>query len=160
MTILRRPTVTRDGQQARLHPRGVAAPLEAPTYAGVIVALAERGGSIWELISIADAFADVREHSSASTLVDDICASRPSLDITSFRSTAELRAHGLDQLRAATQLLARKAQPEDVEAFARFVRLVAENVARSYPQARETASAAEQDAIDQVTAAVSPGPAG
>jgi hypothetical protein len=65
----------------------------------------------------------------------------------------ELRRHGLEQIGAAIALLERKAEPADVDAYARFLTEVAEHVARAYPETEQPVSAAEEDAIAAVKAA-------
>ena len=126
----------------------------APTYAGLIVAAAQRGGFFWEALSIAKTFAEVRAHQGANPLLDDICAERPLVEHTRFRSDEELRRHGFGHIRAAIELLERKAEPTDVDAYARFLTEIAEHVARAYPETAQPVSAAEEDAIAAVKAAV------
>jgi len=84
---------------------------QAPTYAGLVVAGAQRGGLFWEALSIARTFSEVRAHHGQSRLLDDICAERPLVEQTRFRSPEQLRRHGLDHIRAAVDLLAQKASP-------------------------------------------------
>jgi hypothetical protein len=127
---------------------------EAPTYAGLIVVLSERGGSFWELVSIADTFAEVRAQVGESRLLDDIAAARPAIGRESFGSGSELRAHGLSRIRSAIELLRRTGEPADVEAVARFIVTVAEAAAGAFPHTAEPVSASEQDAIAAVRAAV------
>src|SRR5262245_38500567 len=131
---------------------------EAATYAGLIVVLAQRGGSLWELLSIADAFADVRANAGQSQLLDDICAERPAIGRESFRSTPELRRHGLERIRAAVELVQRRADPADVEAFSSFLRHVAQAAAQAYPATDQPVSEAEADAIADVSAAATLAP--
>ena len=126
---------------------------QAPTYAGLIVAAAQRGGFLWEALSIARAFADVRARQGESLLLDEICAERPLVEHARFRSGRELRAHGLDHIRAAIGLLELKGEPGDADAFARFLVDVAERVARAYPETGESVSAAEEEAVAEVRAA-------
>ena len=45
---------------------------QAPTYAGLVVSTAQRGGSFWEALSIARAFSDVRLHQGQNQLLDEI----------------------------------------------------------------------------------------
>jgi hypothetical protein len=131
---------------------------EAPTYAGLIVVLAERGGSFWELVSIADSFAEVRGRVGESRLLDDICASRPVIGSESFGSASELRAYGLSRIRAAVELLRRTGEPADVEAFAGFVVTVAREAAGASPQTDRPISDSEQEAIAAISAAVGTSP--
>jgi hypothetical protein len=60
---------------------------------------------------------------------------------------------GLEHIRAAVELLERKAEPDDADAFARFLVAIAERVARAYPESGEPVSAAEREAVAEVRAA-------
>ncbi len=117
---------------------------QAPTYAGLVVAGAQRGGFFWEALSIARTFSEVRAHHGQSRLLDDICAERPLVEQTRFRSPEQLRRHGLDHIRAAVDLLAQKGEPADVDAYAyaRFLVEIADDVARAYPETDDPVSAA------------------
>jgi hypothetical protein len=126
---------------------------QAPTYAGLIVAAAQRGGFFWEALSIARTFTEAGAGHGHSRLLEDICAERPLLEHTRFRSPEELRKHGLDHIRAAVDLLAAKGEPADLDAYARFLVEIAEHAARAYPETRDPVSAAEHEAIAQITAA-------
>ncbi len=126
---------------------------QAPTYAGLIVSAAQRGGFLWEALSIARAFADVRARQGESLLLDEICAERPLVEHARFRSGRELRAHGLDHIRSAIGLVELKGEPGDVDTFARFLAGIAERVARAYPETEEPVSAAEKEAIAEIRAA-------
>jgi hypothetical protein len=126
---------------------------QAPAYAGLIISAAQRGGFFWEALSIARTFGDVRAHHGESRLLDEICAERPVVEHTRFRSPKELRRHGLAHIRAATHLLALKREPSEVDAYARFLVEIAERVANAYPESGERVSAAEREAIAEVRAA-------
>ena len=119
-----------------------------------MVLLAQRGGSFWKLIAMADALAEIRSEPGESRLFDEICATGPVIGHESYRSATELRAHALDHIRAAVELLERKGEQNDVDAFGRFIVRVAEDVARADPDTDEPVAAAEQDAIVAVSAVV------
>jgi nucleotide-binding universal stress UspA family protein len=128
---------------------------EAPTHAGLIVATAQSGGFFWEALSIARTYTEVRaEQGHSNPLLNDIVAGRPLVDHTRFRSIQAFREHGLAHIRAAIELLEKKAQPADVDAFARFVLGVAEHVAGAYPQSDEAVSEAEERALSDVRMAL------
>jgi hypothetical protein len=54
-------------------------------------------------------------------LLDELVSAKPELDHTRYRSAEDLREHGLQHLRDAVAVLERKAAPEEVEAYKRFV---------------------------------------
>ena len=91
----------------------------------------------------------MREQRGHNPLLDDIIAEKPLAEHTRFR-----REYALAQIRAAMELLKLKAQPTDVDAFARFVLDVAERVAGAYPPKDEPVSAAEERALSQVRTAL------
>ena len=69
--------------------------LQGPPSAGLIVATAQRGGTLRESISIAKAYVEARQHHGESELLDEIVASKPEIDHTRHGSVAELKEHGL-----------------------------------------------------------------
>jgi len=84
---------------------------QAPAYAGLIVAAAQRNGSFWEVLSIAQTSAEVRARHDENRLLDDIVTAQPLVERTRFHSADKLRAHGLAHIRGAMELLTEKAQP-------------------------------------------------
>ena len=128
--------------------------LEGPPSAGMIVVTAQRGGSIRETFAIAKAYGDARGQHGQSELLDEIAAAKPEIDHTHYRSAEELREHGLQHLRDAVALLERNATPEEVDAYRRFVLALAEKVANAHRENGVAVSAAEQAAIDEITAAL------
>ena len=129
---------------------------QAPTYAGLIVAAAQRGGFFWEAISIARTYTETRAHHGESQLLDDLVAERPQVEHTRFRSADEVRKHGLQHIRVAMELLRQKGDPEDVDRFAQFLLEIARNVARAYRETGDPVSQAEKTAMAEIEAAVEP----
>jgi hypothetical protein len=131
--------------------------LEGPTTAGMIVLMAERGGSIRESFSMAKAYAEARRRHGESALLDEVVSNKPKIDRTKHRSLEELRAHGLGELRDAVRLLERKATPEEVDDYRRFALDLAERVAAAHREGGQQVSDAERAAVDQIEAALETG---
>jgi hypothetical protein len=124
--------------------------LEGPPSAGLIVITAQRGGSVRETISMARAYAEARAQHGQSELLDEIVAAKPEIDHTRYGSPEELKAHLLEHLRDAVAVLERKAQPQELDAYRRFVVDLAERVARAHREGRH----AEDPVSDQERAAI------
>jgi hypothetical protein len=131
--------------------------LEGPTTAGMLVLMADRGGSIRESFSMAKAYAEARKQHGQSELLDEVVSTKPKVDRTRHRSLDELREHGLGELRDVGGLLQRKATPEEVDDYRRFVLGVAERVARAHKESGQEVSDAERAAISEIEAALEPG---
>jgi hypothetical protein len=129
--------------------------LEGPPSAGMIVVTAQRGGTIRETFAIAKAYVEARQQHGESELLDEIVAAKPERDHTRFHSVEELKAHGLQHLRDAVEVLERKATPEEVEGYRRFVLTLADKVASAHREGGETVSEAERAAIDEISASLS-----
>ena len=126
--------------------------LEGPPAAGLVVSLAERGGTFREAFSIGKAYTEARKQHGASQLLDEITAAKPEVDRSHHASPEDMKSHSLEKLRDAVGLLQQKAQSEEVEDYRGFVVALAERVAAA--KGDEPASAPEQQAIDEVRAAV------
>ena len=83
--------------------------VEGPPTAGLIVITAQRGGTFRETFSIGKSYIEARKRHGESELLDEIVSAKPELDRTHSHSPEELREHGLQQLRAAVELLKSKA---------------------------------------------------
>jgi hypothetical protein len=130
---------------------------QGPPSAGMIVVTAAHGGTFRETFAMAKAYAEARKQHGASQLLDEIVSSKPDVDHTRYRSFEELQEHGLQHLRDAVSLLERKAAPEEVEDYKRFVVTLAERVAGAHEEGGESVSAPERAAIEQISAAVGTG---
>lgn len=128
--------------------------LEGPTSAGLIVSTAQRGGSFRESFSLAKAYAEARNTSGASDLMDEIAQSKPKVDRGRQGSAEDLKEHHLSIIREAVSLLAAKASPEELEDYRRFTLGLAERVARAKEESDEPVSDAERAAIDEISAAL------
>jgi len=125
-----------------------------PTYAGLMVSMAQRGGFFWEVLTIARMFNEARTESSESQLLDDIVADRPRVERVRFRSPDEAQAYSLERIGRAIEVIRKKGQAADVAAFAGFMVNVAENVARAHAETGERVSQAEKNALAEIRAAV------
>ena len=128
--------------------------LEGPPSAGMIVVTAQRGGTIREMFAIAKAYAEARQQHGESELLDEIVAAKPEVDHTRYHSVEELKERGLQHLRDAVELLERKAAPDEVDGYKRFVLTLAEKVANAHREGGATVSDAERAAIEGISEAL------
>jgi hypothetical protein len=129
--------------------------VEGPPTAGLIVITAQRGGTFRETFSIGKSYIEARKRHGESELLDEIVSAKPELDRSHARSPEGLREHGLQQLRAAVELLQSKA-PGDVDAYRRFALELAGNVAEAHRERgnEERESDAERAAIAEIAEAL------
>lgn len=128
---------------------------EAPELAGLLVLTADEGGSLREAFGLAKAFADARADHEDGGLVERIASAGPP-GTRRYELDEELRAHGLETLRRAWDLVRQKA-PAERDSYRAFVLAVAERVARAHTEEGEPISPREQDAIAAVEQAFSAG---
>jgi hypothetical protein len=128
--------------------------LEGPPSAGMIVVMAQRGGSFRESIAMAKAYAEARQQHGKSELLDDIAAAKPERDHTHYHSYDELKREGLQHLRDAVALLTTKAAPEEVEEYRKFIVTLSHRVAAAHREHGKDVSDAEQVALDDIDAAL------
>jgi hypothetical protein len=128
--------------------------LEAPPSAGMIVVTAQRGGTIRETVAMAKAYVEARQQHGESELLDEIVAAKPEADHTRYHSVEELKEHGLQHLRDAVELLERKATPDEVEGYRRFVLTLADKVANAHREGGTGVSEAERAAINEISTAL------
>ena len=128
--------------------------LEAPPSAGLIVITADRGGTIRESFSMAKAYTEARQRHGESELLDDVVSTKPKVDRTRAHSPEEVKARGLQHLREAVAVIERKATPEELEDYRRFVLTVADRVANAHREGGQQVSDAERAAIEEIAAAL------
>ena len=102
---------------------------EGPTSAGMIVSTAQRGGSFREAFAMAKAYAEARKEHGDSALLDELVSARPDMDHAKSHSPEELKEHGLQRIREAVALVEKKATPQELEDYRRFVISLANRVA-------------------------------
>lgn len=131
--------------------------LEGPTMAGFTVAMAQRGGTFRETISMAKAYAEAQKQHGGSELIDEIVSSKPKTDRSHNHSFEELRDHTVQQLREAVTLLDAKATPDEVVDYKKFVLAVATRAAEAHEEkgSDEPVSDAEQAALTAISDALS-----
>ena len=125
--------------------------LEGPPSAGMIVVTAQRVGTIRETLAIAKAYVEARQQHGESELLDEIVAAKPEIDHTRYHSVAELKEHGLQHLRDAVALLERKATPDEVEGYRRFVLALADKVASAHKDGGGNIGEAERAALGEIS---------
>jgi hypothetical protein len=128
--------------------------LEGPPSAGLIVVSAQRGGTFREAFAIGKAYTEARKQHGDSELLDEIVAAKPERDHTRYHSAEELKQGGLQHLRDAVALLERKATPEEVADYRRFVLNLADKVAKAHKEGGEQVSDAEESAIKEISASL------
>jgi hypothetical protein len=85
----------------------------APALTAMGVAMAERGGTLRESISMARAYAEARREGSGE-LVREVVSTPPAIDPAGIRSPDDVTREGADRLRDAVALLEGKATPEEL----------------------------------------------
>ena len=128
---------------------------EGPTSAGMIVSTAQRGGSFREVFAMAKAYTEARKEHGDSALLDELVSHKPEMDHTKAHSPEELKEHGLQRIREAIALLERKATPQEVDDYRRFVTSLAERVAGAKTEGDDKpVSEAETAAIAEIAQAL------
>lgn len=140
--------------QAAFSPEEWNAVLEGPPAAGMIVITAAHGGTFRETIAMSKAYAEARAEHGESELLDEIVSAKPKMDHTRYHSAEELRDNGLAHLRDAMALLESKATAEERDDYRRFVLTLASKVAAAHREHGQSVSPAEEQAIQQITAAL------
>jgi hypothetical protein len=125
---------------------------EGPPAAGTLVLTAQGGGTLRETWALAKTYAEARKQHGESQLLDELVSEKP--DLKRYGSAAELEQQGLAGLRQAIEVLERKATPEEVEDYRRFVLEVAQRVAKAHEEEGEPISPAERAAIEKVASTV------
>jgi hypothetical protein len=133
--------------------------LKGPPIAGMIVITAQRGGTFRESFSMAKSYGEARQQHGESELLDEIASTKPELDRTRYHSPEELKEHGLQHLREAVELLERKAAPDEVDEYKRFVLTLADRVADAHKEgflglSGEQVSEAERAAVAEIAEAL------
>jgi|SRR3954447_2481724 hypothetical protein len=128
--------------------------LEGPPSAGMMVVTAAHGGTFRETFAMAKAYAEARQQHGSSQLLDEIVSAKPHVDHTRHHSYDELKQHAIQSLREAVELLERKASPDEVEDFKRFVVTLSERVAGAHEEGGEAVSGQERAAIQEISAAL------
>jgi hypothetical protein len=103
--------------------------LEGPTSAGMVVAVAEKGGTFRETFAMAGAYTDARKEHGASELLDEIVTHRPKTERFKAHSKEELKDKYLEEIRAAVGFVEAKATAQELGDYRLFVVNLAKKVA-------------------------------
>src|SRR5271167_1556884 len=131
--------------------------LEGPPSAGLMVITAQRGGTLRETYSMAKAYAQAHKDHGRSELLDEVVAAKPEFDHTRYSSPDELKEHSLAHLRDAVALLERKATPQELDDYRRFIVELAHRVASAHRESGRGEGAesdSERAAIAEITQAL------
>ena len=132
----------------------------APSIAAMYVITAEKGGALRESMAVGKAYAEARESSTGSALVDEIIASVGSVSPNEFSSKEQFQAEAIARIEEAKRTLDAKAGDGDVAAYRDFVLAVAQRVAEADKSGGflgvggERVTGHEQAAIEEVRAAL------
>jgi hypothetical protein len=132
----------------------------APALAGLMVILADRGGTIRETIALGKAYAEARRDG-GSELIEQLVASPPQVDPKSIGSPDQLP----EQIRAAVRLVEEKATPEEAEEYRQFVLRLADVVAHANKEGGvlgiggKEVSPEEQAVLDRLASSMGGAPA-
>jgi len=125
----------------------------APALAGVMVALADRGGSFRESLALGKAYAAAKRDDSSSELLKELVASPPSLDRESAGQPDQIP----EQIREAVRIVEEKATPEETEEYRQFILRLADVVAHAHKEGGtlgiggKEVSTEEQAALDRLS---------
>lgn len=139
--------------------------ISGPPAAGLHVAMAERGGSLREALSIGRAYAEARQAHGTSELLDEIVAEQPAVNPAEFKGESDVPAALMQKLRDAVQIVEVKGTPDDAEAYRNFVLDLAQRVASAKKEGGvlgiggKEISANEQAALDEIASALNGEPA-
>lgn len=134
--------------------------LAGPVTAGMMVITADRGGTLRETVSMAQFIAHTRQQHGHSELLDEVASSGPQIDQDDARSAENLRAHGIQRIRDAVDLVRSKATPEELDDYRRFVAGIGDTVAHAHREGSvlgfggKEVSDSEQATLDEITAAL------
>lgn len=135
--------------------------LEGPPLAALRVALAARGGTIREMLSITKAYAEERENHGNSELLDAIVSDQPSVKPNRYANEEALQTKGVARLSEALAALERTGTSIEVTDYKRFTYALAKRVARAHKEGGflgiggEEISDGEREALAEVAAALS-----
>ena len=140
--------------QAAFSPEEWHVVLQGPPTAGMIVITAAHGGTFRETFAMSKAYAEARAEHGESELLDEIVSAKPKMDHTRYHSAEELRDNALGRLRDAMALVESKSTAGERDDYRRFVLTLASKVAAAHREHGQSVSPAEEQAIQQITAAL------
>jgi hypothetical protein len=137
---------------------------QAPALAGVLVIMADRGGTIRESIALGKAYAEARRDG-GSELLEQVVATAPQVDPASLGPADQLRQQLPERIREAVRIVEEKATPEEAEEYRQFILRVADVVAHAHKEGGvlgiggKEVSPEEQAALDELARALDSSPA-
>ena len=131
-----------------------------PAIAAMYVITSEKGGALRESMAVGKVYAEARESSTGSALVDEIVSAVNSVSPNEFSSKEQFRAEAVGEIRDARETLVAKADPEDVSTYREFILTVVQRVAEADKSGGflgiggERVTAHETAAIEEIRAAL------
>ena len=128
---------------------------QAPALAGVLVIMADRGGTIRESIALGRAYAEARRDA-GSELLEQVVATAPQVDPATLGPADQLGQQLPERIREAVRILKEKATPEEAEEYRQFILRVADVVAHAHKEGGvlgiggKEVSEQEQAALDEL----------
>ena len=128
----------------------------APALAGVMVALADRGGTFRESLALGKAYAAARQEG-GSELLEQLVASPPSLNPESVKQPDQIP----ELIREAVRTVEEKATPEEADDYRQFLLRLADVVAHAHKEGGvlgiggKEVSPEEQAALDRLASTLS-----
>jgi hypothetical protein len=125
----------------------------APALAGVMVALADRGGTFRESLALGKAYAAAKRDDGGSELLKELVASPPSLNRESAGQPDQIP----EQISEAVRIVEQKATPEEAEDYRQFILRLADVVAHAHKEGGvlgiggKEVSEEEQAALDRLS---------
>jgi hypothetical protein len=140
--------------------------VDGPLYAGMRVVGADRGGTLRETVAMSRVYQEARQRRGASELLDELIKTPPSIDPDRIREAGgDLASVTTRELRDAMAILEAKATPAEVDDYKVFVMTVAQAAASAHKEGGflgiggKPISAAEDQALDEISAALGAPPA-
>ena len=127
---------------------------EGPMTAGMVVLTAEHGGTFRETFALSRAYVDAREQHGDSELLDEIVSHKPQFDRHEFHGPQELHDKGLQHVADAVALLEKKATPQEVADYRKFVITLATKVASAHKEHGQEISPKEQAVLEEIGAKI------
>jgi hypothetical protein len=141
--------------------------VDGPFYAGLRVIAASRGGTLRETIAMGRVYQEARAHHGDSELLDELVKSPPSIDPDHVREVqGNISTLASQQLRDAMSIVEAKSTAAEADSYKKFVMTVAQAVAGAHKEGGflgiggKEISDAENEALDEISSALGPAPAG
>jgi hypothetical protein len=140
--------------------------VDGPLYAGLRVIAASRGGTLRETLAMGHVYQEARGQHGQSELLDELIKSPPSIDPDRVREAqGDISALVSQQLRNAIGIVQAKSTAAETDSYKKFVMTVAQAVAGAHKEGGflgiggQQISDAENQALDEISAALGPPPA-